>query len=138
MNVNHTILCADDDPDDLQMLHEAIQSIDGRYRIIEAGDGTIALAQLSELRKNNTLPCLIVLDINMPKMDGKQTFLRIKNDPELSFIPVVIFSTSSSNLDKIFFARENVEYITKPIQYPHLLSVANKLLSYCRERRENE
>lgn len=133
MNPNLTILCADDDEDDVQMLQEAIKEVDGRYQLLKAYDGVDALNQLNELKAGGILPCLVVLDINMPKMDGRQTFLSIRNNEAFAGIPVVIFSTSSSPLDKMFFARKDVEYITKPINYDFLVEVAKKLLSYCRK-----
>lgn len=133
MNNNLTILCADDDEDDVQMLQEAIKEVDGRYQLVKAHDGVDALNQLSTLKERGALPCLVVLDINMPKMDGRQTFLSIRSNPAYAAIPVVIFSTSSSQLDKMFFARKDVEYITKPINYDFLVEVAKKLLTYCRK-----
>lgn len=132
MDEKHIILCVDDDPDDVQLLSDAIKSLDKRYTILEAKDGEKAITQLHELKKTNNLPCLVVLDLNMPRMNGKETFLHIKNDPVLSDVPVVIFSTSSSKLDKLFFAREKVEYISKPIYFPQLLSIAGKMLGFCR------
>jgi CheY-like chemotaxis protein len=128
---NNTILYVDDDEDDLEMLQEAIMSIDPSYPIVKASNGEDGLAQLLEMKRGRALPCLIVLDINMPKLDGRQTFLRIKADEDLSNIPIVIFSTSNNKMDKMFFAGKNVEYITKPIHFPHLLQVAQKLLAYC-------
>lgn len=128
---NHTILCADDDEDDIQMLQEAIKEVDGSYQLLKAHNGVDALQQLKELKDRGTLPCLVVLDINMPKMDGRQTFISIRSNEAYAAIPVVIFSTSSSALDKMFFARKDVEYITKPVNYNFLVEVAKRLLSYC-------
>lgn len=132
MNRTLTILCADDDDDDIQLLREAINGIDGRYSLVKARDGVDALAQLQKMKEAGTLPCLVVLDINMPKMDGRQTFLSIRHNPDFASIPVVIFSTSSSSLDKMFFSKKDVEYIIKPINYPLLVDVAQKLLNFCR------
>ena len=132
MNKIYKILCVDDDDDDIQMLHEAINGIDGTHTFVKAYNGVDALQQLNVMKKDGELPCLIVLDINMPKMDGRQTFVSIKNDEELADIPIVIFSTSSSPLDKMFFTKKNVEYITKPINYAILVEVAKRLLSYCK------
>ncbi|RYZ30661.1 MAG: response regulator [Chitinophagaceae bacterium] len=128
---NTTILYVDDDQDDLEMLQEAIMSVDPSYQIVKANNGEEGLARLLEMKLHKTLPCLVVLDINMPKLDGRQTFQRIKADEALSNIPIVIFSTSSNKMDKMFFAGKNVEYITKPIYFPHLLQIAQKLLAYC-------
>lgn len=129
--VKNTILCIDDDQDDRAMLLDAISSIDPSYQILEAGDGEKGLDMLQRLKEAASLPCLIVLDVNMPGMDGRQTFVKIKSDAVLSTIPVVIFSTSSSSVDRLFFQGEQVEYITKPIEHNRLLEVAKRLLSYC-------
>ena len=127
-----TILCVDDDQDDLIMLREVIQEMGQPYDIVEAYDGLIAMDLLQKMQKDNHLPCLIVLDINMPRMDGKQTLVAIKNNPGLASIPVVVFSTSSSAMDKTFCAAKKVEMITKPFDYATLFTVAGKLLSYCK------
>jgi CheY-like chemotaxis protein len=128
---NTTILYVDDDEDDLEMLKDAIIAIDSSYQIVKASNGEDGLLQLLEMKQEKKLPCLIVLDINMPRLDGRQTFQRIKADETLSNIPIVIFSTSSNKMDKMFFAGKNIEYITKPIQFDHLQQVAQKLLSFC-------
>jgi len=129
MTVNNTILCVDDDMDDLHLLQKAINTIDAKYIIKEAYNGVEALEMLRQMKAQNTLPALIVLDINMPKMDGRETFQAIKTDAQLAPIPVVILSTSSSVLDRIFFHKKNVEYITKPIHFDTLLAIAEKLLT---------
>ena len=129
---NHTILYVDDDLDDLQLLQDAIKKIDDQYTIEEAHDGVEAMAKLEDLKKSNKLPCLIILDINMPKMDGKQTLVAIQKDEDLASVPVVIFSTSSSVLDKAFFEKKHVAFITKPVDFQHFVQVATDLLSYCK------
>lgn len=126
-----TIVYADDDADDLSMLREAIGSIAVDYQIIEAFDGVHALEILHQMQESGALPCLVVLDINMPRMDGKQTLVAIQNNPALSQIPVVLFSTSSSTLDKTFSQAKHVELITKPFEYGVLQKTASRLLSYC-------
>jgi CheY-like chemotaxis protein len=128
----HTILYIDDDPDDRLLLQEAVQLINGRHRLLEALDGEEGLAQLEQMKNNNELPCLIVLDINMPRLDGRQTLNRIRKDVRLSNIPIVIFSTSDSLMDRRFFQDKNVEYITKPVDFDHLVEVATRLLEFCR------
>ena len=126
-----TILCVDDDSDDLAMLRDAIHEIGFTYNMVEASDGLNALEVLQELNEIGQLPCLIVLDINMPRMDGKQTLVALQQNPAYANIPVVIFSTSSSTIDKTFCAAKKVEMITKPFDYATLFTVASRLLSYC-------
>ena len=129
---NKTILLADDDHDDLHLLTEVLKEIDPSYAIMQANDGEKAIEILREAKDSEHLPCLIVLDINMPKMDGKQTLVSIQNDLALSSIPVVMFSTSSSEVDKLFFKSKNVELITKPVEFRILYQVAVKMLNYCK------
>ncbi len=127
-----TILYVDDDQDDLAMFRQAVESMETKYHIIEAFDGINALELLGQMQQQDDLPCLIVLDINMPRMDGKQTLVAIQSIPELAVIPLVLFSTSSSQLDKLFSESKNVELITKPFSYDTLFQVTQKLLSYCK------
>ena len=131
LNKPKTILCIDDDADDLQLLTEAVQHVDPQCQIIKAFDGIHGLSILEEMHAAQQLPCLIVMDINMPKLDGKQTFIRLQSDPAFSKIPVVVFSTSSSAMDKLFFQSKGAAFITKPIRFEQLLAAASELLSYC-------
>ena len=130
MTEKQTILCVDDDLDDLHLLQKAIHTTGPGFDIIEAYNGVEAIEHLERMKQEGNLPALIVLDINMPKMDGRETLLSIKNDNQLAEIPVVILSTSSSILDRIFFHKKNIEYITKPIHFDTLLAIAGKLLSF--------
>lgn len=128
---NHTILYIDDDRDDLQMLKDAVARVDDNYQVIEATNGEQGIRQLQNMKFEEELPCLIVLDINMPKIDGRQAFRMIRSDRDLASIPIVIFSTSNSSIDKLYFQGKDVEYLTKPIDFESLLTVASRLLSYC-------
>ena len=60
------------------------------------------------------LPRLIVLDMNMPQLDGRETLVALKKESSLSSIPVVILTTSSSDLDRAFCNHYTVEILTKP------------------------
>ncbi|MDB5252063.1 MAG: response regulator [Flaviaesturariibacter sp.] len=131
METNYLILCIDDDPDDISMLREAFNVLKVRYEIVAAHNGEEGLKTLHQLRDANNLPCLIVLDINMPKMDGRETFHAMRKDSRFADIPVVIFSTSSSPLDKLFFSRKAVEYFVKPIDFQKLSDVACAFLKIC-------
>lgn len=127
-----TILHIDDDPDDQQLFRNAIDSLGIASEIIEAADGAEGLKYLQLMKEKNTLPCIIVLDINMPKINGRETCIAIKKDEVLSAIPLIIFTTSSSMLDKLFFQTKNVEYITKPTEFSHIVEVAGIMLQQCK------
>ena len=134
MPVEKIILLIDDDKDDLQMLKDALKIIDMEHQVIEGGDGLEALKTLELSINQQKLPCLIVLDINMPKLDGKQTFLAIKSDKRLSHIPIVIFSTSTNMMDRTFFERNNTAYFIKPNHFTEFANTASQLISACYHR----
>jgi CheY-like chemotaxis protein len=113
------------------MLRQAIEELGTDHQIVEAFDGVHALELLQQMHECGALPCLIVLDINMPRMDGKQALVAIQSTPAFAAIPVVLFSTSSSRLDRTFCEAKNVELLTKPFDYKTLYSTASKLLTYC-------
>jgi CheY-like chemotaxis protein len=131
MQFERTVLLIDDDKDDLEMLQQALKAIDGEHKIIEAYNGVEGLEKLNELAASQSLPCLIVLDINMPRMDGRQAFVALKSDERFSNIPVVIFSTSSSQLDKTFFEHYKTAYLVKPINFTELARTAQRMINTC-------
>jgi CheY-like chemotaxis protein len=129
MVFNSTILCIDDDIDDMAFIQEAIKSYETAFEVTEAENGEQALAYLNEAKTNGSLPCLIIMDINMPKMDGKKAIQLIKADKDLSTIPLVVFTTSSNISDKRYFELYNVQYITKPNHYSAFRKKVTEMLS---------
>jgi CheY-like chemotaxis protein len=127
-----TILHIDDDPDDQQLFRNAIDSLGVSSEIIEAADGAEGLKYLYLMKEKKTLPCIIVIDINMPKVNGREACIAIKKDEVLSEIPLIIFSTSSSTLDKLFFQGKNVQYVTKPSEFSLIVDVASAMLKQCK------
>jgi CheY-like chemotaxis protein len=126
-----TILWADDDPDELMLMREVLQAMDSDFQIVEASNGKEALAYLEQAKLTGVFPCLIVLDINMPVLSGRDTLVRLKQDREFEAIPIVVFTTSSSPLDKEFCRHYNTEMLTKPITYAALKQAIQKLLQLC-------
>ena len=94
-----TILYAEDDADDLFMVKQAFEKHD-HIEIIHALNGLEALELLDEMSANNDRPCLVILDINMPKLDGRETLVRIKEDEKTREIPVVKTLRSYTRLFK--------------------------------------
>jgi CheY-like chemotaxis protein len=126
-----TIFYMDDDADDLQFLRDAFHSFDNRCEVLTAENGEDGFKELLRLKSEQNLPSLIVLDINMPRMDGRQTFQHICEDEILCQIPVAIFSTSATPRDKAFFQGKNVQYMIKPVTFSLFKEVAGILLAYC-------
>ncbi len=133
MSTKPKILLVDDDPDDLMLLKEAIISLSNNYQISEAGDGRTALNLLKEAKKIfGGIPCLMVLDINMPVLDGREVLAIVKSDEELKKLPVVVFTTSSNPRDINYCRQFNVDLITKPSSITALEEIAKRMITYCR------
>lgn len=128
----YNILWADDDPDDLMMMREVMQSLTADCEITEMENGRKVMHYLQAAKLHNNFPCLIVLDMNMPVMSGRETLAAIKADPVLSTIPLVVFTTSSSELDRVFCRRYGVEMLTKPLTFSGMRQVVSQLFNICK------
>lgn len=94
------ILYVDDDADDREFFSDAIKNESPSADIVFAENGLEALDYLDTvLNTESNLPCLIVLDINMPLLDGKETLKRIKRNERLQNVPIVIFTSSNKPAD---------------------------------------
>lgn len=131
MNHKHYILYAEDDHDDLYMVKQAFHQFDSDIELIHASNGLEALEQLNHGHQIGKLPCLIILDINMPGLDGRETLARIKQSEALHQLPVVLFTTSSSEKDKSFAQQWGADFITKPLVYAELENLARQFLHIC-------
>lgn len=132
MRKQKTILYVDDDPDDREFLTEAIKDVSSDVEVICAENGIKALQYLGELKTlDSGLPCLIVLDINMPFLDGKETFRELKKDPFLKAVPIMIFTSSERPNDKKLFDALGVKFITKPNNSLYLNLIAEEMIVAC-------
>lgn len=127
----HIILYAEDDPDDVLIVKQAFEHFDQTIEVIDQPDGIHALRYLEELNRSGLLPCLIILDMNMPAMNGREALIKIRTSPKFSHIPVVIFTTSSSKMDQDFVAQWNADFITKPVIYSDLEMLARTFVERC-------
>jgi CheY-like chemotaxis protein len=127
----HIILYAEDDLDDLFIIQQAFESFNETITIVHANNGFMALEYLQELASKNMLPCLIILDMNMPGMDGRETLIRIRQSKAYNNIPVVVFTTSSHKADKDFAQKWGAEFITKPLVNNELEELAKSFVSKC-------
>lgn len=130
----HFILWADDDPDDMALFCKVMEEVDQHSQVVSASDGREVLACLHELRKESRYPCLVILDMNMPAVGGRETIVRMKRDSEWAAIPVVVFSTSGSHLDRLFCHHYGVEHYIKPSSIGELKSIIGQLLGHCSHR----
>lgn len=135
-NRSMTILLADDDPDDRLLTHEALQEnkVLNDFRSVEDGEELADyLFRRGKFKDpaQSPRPGLILLDLNMPRKDGREALREIKNDPDLRKIPVVVLTTSQAEDDicRTYDLGVN-SYITKPVTYESLVSVMKELVKY--------
>ncbi|MBN2755191.1 MAG: response regulator [Candidatus Goldbacteria bacterium] len=114
---NVTILIVDDNPVDVRLTIEALKQKNKHNEIIVLSDGEEALNFLNKKGqyKNAPVPDVILLDLKMPKVNGQEVLVQIKNDPKLSSIPVIVLSSSDapSDISESYLNKANC-YITKP------------------------
>jgi CheY-like chemotaxis protein len=120
------ILLIDDDPDDQDIFMEAAAMVVPDIQCLVAKDGEQGLVTLES---SSLLPDFIFLDINMPKMDGKEFLKRVKQHPVFMKIPVVIYSTSNhkSELGEYFMMGAS-NFITKPSEFSLLVTYLKSIL----------
>lgn len=126
-----TIVYADDDLDDLFIVEQAFAPFADYINLVHVPDGHAALKVLKKLCTDGDEPCLVLLDMNMPVMDGRQTLMEMRSLEQLCKIPVAIFTTSSSTSDQKFAQDWDARYFTKPIAYDELQQLAKTFVRMC-------
>jgi len=122
------ILLIEDDMIEIMKFNRTISKLKLKHKIVESNNGEDALKLLSE--KDN-LPDIILLDLNMPKVNGIEFLNILKNDESLKYIPTVILTTSSNQKDLHKCFKIGVSgYILKPLKYEDYVDIINKVLSY--------
>lgn len=130
------ILMADDDLDDCLLTRRALEKNNVVNPFVTVGDGDELMDYLKRKGKYadpepSPRPCFILLDLNMPKMDGRKALLFVKSDPELKKIPVVVLSTSSAEEDILRSYNLGANsFITKPVNFDDLVSMMESLKNY--------
>jgi len=128
--IAHQILVVDDDSEDQMILAEYFAEFGYERCIKFTSNGREAIDYLEKL-DIVALPNLIVLDLNMPILNGTQTLLQIKSNKDLKNIPVIIFSTSANENEKrkcLSFGA--LDYLVKPSNYADGKALVQKFLSY--------
>lgn len=126
------ILVVDDTPANLQLLSGMLKEAGHRVRVVPSG--TLALASA-----RNRVPDLILLDINMPDLDGYEVCRRLKANSALAAVPVLFISALSEPLDKVkAFSSGGVDYVTKPFQLDEVMARVRTHLEHRRLQRELE
>lgn len=130
-----TILMADDDPDDRELTEDAFREVRFANDLRFARDGRDLLDYLTRSNgytpENAPMPGLILLDLNMPRMDGREALTAIKLDPKLKCIPVVVLTTSEADEDIVrSYELGASSYIPKPVTFIGLVNAMKTLGDY--------
>jgi two-component system, chemotaxis family, response regulator Rcp1 len=124
------ILLVEDNPGDVRLTREALKEAKFRNTLQVVGDGVEALAYLRQQGQyiGAVRPHLIMLDLNLPRMDGREVLAAIKEDQDLRRIPVVVLSSSEAESDiaRAYELHANC-YVTKPVDIDHFLTVVKSI-----------
>jgi chemotaxis family two-component system response regulator Rcp1 len=127
------ILLVDDNPADIDLTSEVLAQCKQRFHVNAVNDGAEAISFLRHQGKYTEAPCpdLVVLDLNLPRRDGRQVLSDIKADPALAKIPVVIFTTSQANSDisRSYELGANC-YLRKPGNLPEFVAVVQSMAQF--------
>ena len=129
------ILIADDDREDCEMIRDALKEsrLLNEVKFVHDGEQLLSLLHIERERPQDqrNLPGLILLDLNMPKMDGREVLKEIKKHPELHQIPIVVLTTSEAEDDIVRSYNLGANsFITKPIEFQVLVQVMRDIGRY--------
>lgn len=129
MHLNGTILLVEDDTVDALTVKRALRQINGASTLIHVSNGEEALACLRDPQQPH--PCIILLDINMPRMNGIEFLRTAKQDPELKKIPVVMLTTSNNDRDILqTFHWYAAGYMLKSVDYDQFVETMRVIDAY--------
>ena len=126
------IIFADDDADDLELVTGLFKQYNREINVLEFKDGKEVLKFLDDFALNASLPLLIVLDINMPRINGLEALVAIRSQPRYRHIPVVIYTTSSNPSDKEFCDKFGACWVSKSHTIEGVRQTARVLAEFCK------
>jgi CheY-like chemotaxis protein len=124
------VLLVEDDPGDVLMTQEAFEEHKVRNNLAVVNDGAEALAYLRREGQyaDAARPDLVLLDLNLPRRDGREVLAEIKGDPELRQIPVVVLTTSQADEDIVRSYQLHANaYVTKPVDFDRFIAVVRQI-----------
>jgi CheY-like chemotaxis protein len=125
------VLYADDDTDDIELVCEAFREYSSRIDVLTFPDGQALLHYIRQLNPFEPLPCLIILDINMPRLNGKETLRKLRQLDGFADVPVVLFSTSTLPADAGFARTHNAGFVTKPLHTEQIHQLVDQMIQHC-------
>ncbi len=131
MKSGKLIIIVDDDLEDQGFLKKAITEVNDDCEIISANDGTELMDMLfcrNDYKNKKIIPDFIILDLNMPLMDGYEVLKEIRNNTDLKHIPVYVLTTSEFEYDKIKAVAYGANaFFSKPFLYGDLVSISRRI-----------
>jgi chemotaxis family two-component system response regulator Rcp1 len=127
------ILLIEDSPSDAALTIEALKAGKIANRLSHVEDGVEAMDFLRRRGKyaDAARPDLIMLDLNLPRMDGREVVPKKKHDPDLKIIPIIVLTTSRSDKDILQSYQLNANcYITKPVDFDHFIEVVKSIENF--------
>ncbi|MEU5553166.1 MULTISPECIES: response regulator [unclassified Micromonospora] len=124
------ILVVDDDPGDVLMIEEALatSTVDKVIDVVSDGQEAMEFLRREGRHTGAHRPDVILLDLNMPRMDGRQVLGEVKNDEDLRTIPIVVLTTSNADTDIISsYTLQANAYVTKPIDLDDFNDVVHRI-----------
>ncbi|HSH60262.1 MAG TPA: response regulator [Acidimicrobiales bacterium] len=127
------ILLVEDSPADVRLTIEALRDakVANHLNVVNNGEDAMAFLRQEGAYLDAPRPQLVVLDLNLPRMDGKEVLAEVKADPDLRRIPVAVLTTSSAEADVVRSYELGVNcYLTKPVGLDQFLSVVQSIESF--------
>jgi len=127
LNNKLNVILADDDSDDRELFEEAITELNSKIKLSLLEDG---IQLMNILNKENPLPDIIFLDMNMPRKSGKKCLEEIRSNPEYNDLFIIIYSTSSNpkDVEEVYKLGANL-YLRKPNSYTELIEILKTIFS---------
>lgn len=127
------VVYVDDDADDLCFVKEALTTYHPKLEVVTWESPAKAYQFFLQLEKIDKHPCLIILDINMPGISGKELASTVRSIDYFHQTPLILFSTSNSPVDAEYARTNGIGFITKPMNFEQMNQIAEQFLSHCSE-----
>lgn len=124
------LLLVEDDPGDVLLTQEALarHKVRNNLHVVNNGEDALAFVRREGAFADRPTPDLVLLDLNLPRVDGREVLATIKADPALATIPVVVLTTSEAEADVIGTYRLHANaYVTKPVDFDRFISVVQQI-----------
>ena len=126
------VLHADDDPDDIEIVKEAFKPYPN-VEVVSFDNGEALLVNAGYLSSLGLKPCLIILDVNMPRLGGKELLKELRNRKEFDETAIILFSTSTLPSEAAFAKTLNAGFVIKPLHAKQVDQIADIFIAQCPE-----